>query len=216
MNKRILILLLGVVTLAFLFWYSNSLQSEFYLIADFFNVLALQYELLAVLLFIGTAVIGALISPFTNIPLIPFAVTIWGTVPTTIFLLFGWIIGDTVAYLIGRYFGHQLVSKFVAVEKLDEWSGVVKKHTTLLTAFLVRLALPAELGYVFGLVRYNFKSYLFITIMAELPFAIISTSASEAVIFGDIQKFLWIISFLLIIVFGAFIKMKVIKNSSPD
>ena len=212
MSKRVLLLVFGVVILALLFWYSNSLQNQFYVIVDFFHALVYQNEFLAIGVFILTAVVGALISPFTNLPLVPFAVVIWGTVPTTIFLLTGWLIGDAIAYFIGRYFGRKAVMYFVSEEKLDRWSDMVKAHTNFFTALILRLALPAELGYAFGLVRYNFGLFLLITLIAEIPFAIISTTASEAVLERDVQEFFWLILLLIIIIAGALMKLNASKS----
>lgn len=219
MNKRFLLFLLLSIVLAFLFWYSSVLQKEFYLIVDIFNELVIQNEILAVFIFILLAVAAALISPLTSIPLVPIAVVIWGSVPTTVFLLSGWIIGDTISYFVGRYLGYKAVCYFVSAEKIDELSSTIKKHTTFFKGLLLRLVLPAELGYAFGIIRYNFLSYLLLTLLAELPFAIISTYASEAVISGDAIKFLWL---MIVLLFGIYVAVRMVhknnkaKNSHHD
>ena len=211
MNKRFLVLLLLAIIVAFLFVYSSMLQGEFYRIVNFFNELVVQNEPLAMVVFVLLAAVAALISPLTNIPLVPFAVVIWGAVPTTILLLSGWLIGDTLAYIVGRYLGHKTVSYFISEEKLDLWSQAIKKHTNFYRALFVRLVLPAELGYAFGIIRYPFWSYLLITFLAEVPFAIISTYASEAVLSGSIVKFFWLTAALFAIIFLAFRSLR--KNS---
>lgn len=215
MNKRFLLFLLLSIVLAFLFWYSSVLQKEFYLIVGIFNELVIQNEILAVFVFILLAAVAALISPLTSIPLVPIAVVIWGSIPTAVFLLSGWIIGDAISYFIGRYLGYKTVCYFVSAEKIDELSSTVKKHTTFLKGLLLRLVLPAELGYAFGIIRYNFLSYLLLTLLAELPFAIISTYASEAVISGDTIRFLALIVALLL---GIFLAISMVRknNSQQD
>ena len=207
-----MIIIFSLVSLALIFWYSNYIQNQFYVIVDFFNVLVTQHESLAILVFILSATFGALISPLTNLPLVPFAVAIWGTVPTTIFLLIGWLIGDIIAYIIGRYFGLYIITKLISSKKIEEWSGMVKGHTNFFTAVVVRLALPAELGYLFGFIRYNFWLYLLVTFIAELPFAVILTNVSKAVIFGETQQFFGMIFLLVVIIVGVLIKMKKIKK----
>lgn len=211
MNKRLLLFLLLSIILAFLFWYSSVIQKEFYLIVNIFNELVIQNEILAVLVFILLAVAAALISPLTSIPLVPIAVVIWGSLPTTIFLLSGWLIGDTISYFVGRYLGYKTVCYFVSAEKIDELSSVVKKHTTFFKGLLLRLVLPAELGYAFGIIRYNFLSYLLLTLLAELPFAIISTYASEAVISGDTIKFLLL---MIALITGVFLAVRVVHKNN--
>lgn len=215
MNKRFLLFLLLSIVLAFLFWYSSVLQKEFYLIVGIFNELVIQNEILAVFVFILLAAVAALISPLTSIPLVPIAVVIWGSIPTAVFLLSGWIIGDAISYFIGRYLGYKTVCYFVSAEKIDELSSTVKKHTTFLKGLLLRLVLPAELGYAFGIIRYNFLSYLLLTLLAELPFAIISTYASEAVISGDTIRFLALMVALLL---GIFLAISMVRknNSQQD
>lgn len=204
MNRRLILFLSLAVVIALLFWYSSVLQEGFYVIAEFLKELAVQNELLAVFVFIFTSMLAALISPLTNIPLVPIAALIWGPVPTIIFLLLGWFIGDVIAYLIGRYFGYRVVSYFVSSEKLDDWSNVVKKRATFSTAFLLRIALPAELGYAFGIIRYPIGLYMIITFLAELPFAVISAYASEAVFLGNVLNFFGLVGMLLIIIMVAF------------
>ncbi|HAS84602.1 MAG TPA: hypothetical protein DCS23_00805 [Candidatus Yonathbacteria bacterium] len=204
MNKRLILFLCIAIIIAFLFWYSSVLQSAFYTIAGYLNTLAVENELLAIFVFVLTSALAALISPLTNIPLVPIATLIWGPIPTIIFLLAGWLIGDIIAYLIGRYYGYKVVSYFVSKEKVDDWSSMVKKHTTFSTALLLRVALPAELGYAFGIIRYPLNLYIFITFLAELPFAIISTYASEAVLLGDAMKFFGLIGILFVVIIVAF------------
>lgn len=204
MNKRIFLFFLLAISVAFLFWYSSALQNKFYIIVDFLSVLVTQNEFLAIFVFIITSAIAALISPLTNIPLIPIATIIWGPIPTIILLLTGWLIGDMFAYFIGRYFGYKVVCYFVSPEILDGWSSLIKSRTSFLTALLARLALPAELGYAFGIIRYPMGTYAIITFLSELPFAVVSTYVSEAVLFGNLIRFFGLMGTLFVVVFTAF------------
>jgi len=204
MNRRIIILSGVAIIIAFLFWYSSVLQEVFYAVVDFLGELALQNEFLAIMVFILTAALAALISPLTNIPLVPIATLIWGPFLTTIFLLVGWLVGDIIAYVIGRHLGHKIVCYIVSAEKLEEWSNVVKKHTNFRRALFLRVALPAELGYAFGIIRYHFGYFMLITFFAELPLAIVSTYASEAVLYGDTMKFFGFTGILFAFIFIAF------------
>lgn len=204
MNKRLILFFSIVVIIVSLFWYSSIIQDEFYVIVNFFSKLVLQNETLAVFVFVLLAALSALMSPLTSIPLVPIAVVIWGGIPTTIFLLSGWLIGDTIAYLIGRYLGYKTVCYFVSSEKIDEVISVVKKHTNFSRGLLLRLILPAEFGYAFGIIRYRIGPYLLLTFLAELPFAIIATYTSEAVIARDVVKFLGIMAILIGVIFITF------------
>lgn len=66
----------------------------------------------------------------------------------------------------------------------------MNEQATFATALLLRLALPAELGYAFGVVRYPLGTYVAITVLSELPYAIASAYASEAVLLGNVLHFL--------------------------
>ncbi|HBH71420.1 MAG: putative membrane protein [Parcubacteria group bacterium GW2011_GWC1_42_11] len=204
MNRRLVVFLSLAVIIALLFWYSSVLQNSFYVIADLLKELAIQNKLLAIFVFILTSALAALVSPLTNIPLVPIATLIWGPIPTIIYLLFGWFIGDIIAYIIGRYLGYKAVSYFVSTEKLDDWSSMVKKRATFSTALLLRIALPAELGYAFGIIRYPAGIYIIITFLSELPFAIISAYASEAVLYGEALKFFSLVGILFVVIFVSF------------
>lgn len=203
MNKRKIFTLLVIITIVVLFWYSNLLQDVFYWITDLFNKVVVFNEALAILIFLLISVMASLVSPFTNIPLIPVAVVVWGSFYTSILLLIGWISGDIIAYLIGRYLGQPVIRYFVSKEKFEELISGVKEHTSFLTALFIRITLPAELGYVFGIVRYPFLSYLIITSISELPIAMISSYASEAVLSGNIMKFIYFIGILFLFFYSA-------------
>jgi uncharacterized membrane protein YdjX (TVP38/TMEM64 family) len=204
MNKRRFLVLGIMIIVAFLFWYSSLIQNTFYLIVDFFNKIVLYNNSLAIILFIFISSLAALISPFTNIPLVPVAVVVWGPFYTTVILLIGWVIGDIIAYFIGKYLGYPVILYLGSKEKFNELEKVIKEHTNFYTALLLRLTLPAELGYIFGIIRYPFNLYLIITFLAELPFAIISTTLSEAVLFGNTIKFFSFMGILLVILFLIF------------
>ena len=204
MNQRFISLIFVAAVLAFLFVYSNALQNDFYKIVEFFNSLVVKNEPLAVLVFVLLSTVAALISPLTNIPLVPFAVVIWGAVPTTALLLSGWLLGDILAYGIGRQFGHRGISYFVGNERLESWSQTVKKHTSFQRALFFRLILPAELGYAFGIIRYPVGLYILITFLAEVPFALVSVYASEAVVSGDIVRFMWLVGLLVVMVYAGY------------
>ena len=204
MHKRLLIFISIAIAIALLFWYSSTLQSTFYILVGFFWDLVQYNEPLAVLLFILVAIVAALISPFTNIPLVPIAVAIWGPLLTTIYLFTGWIVGDVLAYFIGRYLGRRIVTLFMTREKLDELSHSIKERAKFIPALILRFTLPAELGYVFGIIRYDLIYYVTISLIAELPFAIVATFASDAVLNGNTLEFLGYISTLLFVIVAGY------------
>jgi len=205
MNRRTVLMAGVAIAGVLLFWYSSALQEAFYVVVNFFSELVLRNELLAVVVFVLLSAAAALISPFTNIPLIPIAVVIWGTIPTAILLLGGWMLGDILAYFIGRDIGYPAVRYMVSSERFDRWVAVVREHTSFLMALLLRVALPAELGYAFGIIRYPMILYVLITFLAELPMALVAVYASEAALAGNAQMFFAALGVLVVlIVAGAY------------
>lgn len=202
--KRTLLIIGILIAVTLLFWYSLSLQEAFYDIVSFFEVYVRQNEILGILVFVLTAALAALLSPFTNLPLIPVAVALWGAALTALLLLAGWLLGAVIAYFIGRYIGYPAVRYIVSAERFDSWLRVVKVHMRFSMMFLLRLALPAELGYAFGVIRYHFWKYVLLTFLAELPFVIITTYASEAILLGERVQSFGLIALMGVIFFGAF------------
>ncbi|MCR4343005.1 MAG: VTT domain-containing protein [Patescibacteria group bacterium] len=197
MYKRLLIII-GIVAVAvILFWYFSAVQEAFYDTAIFFERYVRQNELLGFFIFLLIAILSALLSPLTNIPLIPVAVALWGVAPTMIILFIGWIIGDIIAYYAGRHIGGPLFRYIISIKRFDKWVVEIQKHTRFYMLLLLRIALPAELGYAFGIMRYPFAKYMAITFLAEIPFVLITTYASEAILAGERLKFFSLIAVLI-------------------
>ena len=131
-------------------------------------------------IFVGLAAMSVVFGPFTSVFLIPAAVAIWGAVATFFLLLLGWVIGGIIAYGLGRFLGYPLVSRIVSKEKTDEMAHVVSSRATFALALVFRLIMPAETGYIFGLIRYNFLRYCIVMFIAELPFAFFGVWVSDA------------------------------------
>lgn len=204
MYKRALLVIGILVAITLLFWYSLSLQETFYDVVSFFETYVRQNEMLGMLVFMLIATLGALVSPFTNLPLIPVAVALWGAALTALLLLGGWLLGGVIAYFIGRYVGYPAIRYIISAERFDAWLREVRAHTRFSMMFLLRLALPAELGYAFGVIRYSFWKYVLLTFFAELPFVLIATYASEAILLGERLQFFGLIALVGVIFLGAF------------
>jgi len=183
MNFRGYITLAFIVTLfAGLFFASPFLQDIFFIVAEDVGSFASGNAGLVIVLFVLLATISALVSPFSSVPIVPVAVALWGPWLTSAFLLLGWLFGDTLAYAIGRYAGHSIVRQFIREEKLRGYERYFSERMTFLRALLIRLALPAEIGYGFGLIRYHLGAYFLVTFITEGLFAFITVQASDALI----------------------------------
>ncbi len=161
------------------------------LLQDVLNTLVValaEYEatrpILGPVLFILLAAASVMLGPFTSAPLMPFAVGVWGTGKTLALLFFGWSVGNTIAYAIGYYFGFPLVRRIVPEEHLRKWMHFLRERVSAWGIFLFRLAAPAEIGYAFGILKYDFRKYLAIVLAAEVPFALVVVYGGDAYIDG--------------------------------
>lgn len=134
-------------------------------------------------IFIGLAAVSAMLSFFSSVPMVPFAVAIWGKEITLVLLLVGWLLGGFFSYLVGKHGAYLLIKFIKKSEKIEYYRGKLESHLDFLVVFLFRLAMPAEIpGYVLGILNYNLSKYMVATFLAELPFAIITIYASGALL----------------------------------
>ena len=137
-----------------------------------------------VVAFVALAFVSALLSPFSSLPVVPAAVLAWGRWGAFALLLAGWMLGDLVSWTLGRYAAHPLVRRILPWQKLERLKERVPKEKALLLAALLRIALPSEIGYAYGALRFPLLLYLAITFLAELPVAAIVIWGGEAVLEG--------------------------------
>lgn len=182
MSKKRIFSILLIVILFTLFAFSAIFQDMFFRITGRLEAYEHLHPSLGPLVFIGLAMVSALLSPFSSTPLVPSAVVIWGAEKTAILLFIGWILGSIFSYGIGYYLGYPVVKKIASKKSLDKWVEILSNKVDVATALLFRLATPSETGYVFGTLKYNFFKYFFITFLAELPFVYIAVYLSEAFI----------------------------------
>lgn len=193
-------LLIGV--LAALFFVSPFLQGLFFIVADDTSSYAAAHTGEAMIFFVLLAAISAMILPFSSVPIVPFAVSLWGMWTTGALLLTGWLIGGIGAYMIGRYAAHPIIAQFMKEEKLTRYKHYVSDRLTFTRALLLRFSLPAEIGYAFGLIQYHFVLYIIVTIIAEVPLAFLTIQASDAFVHLEFFSFIgWIVAlgFLMVV-----------------
>lgn len=201
-SKKTLIVLLSIIVLAFVFWSSITLQSLFYDSVGFLEKYIDQNRILGILVFMGLAAVSALFSPFSSVPLIPAGVVIWGGNIVFFLLALGWLIGDLIAYLIGRFARRAVISRFVPQEKLDYYKEMISQKAGFWFVLLFRFALPSEItGYALGIIRYHFGKYLLATVLVEIPFAFLTVYSGEAFIKGNLLLFTSLVLFSAAVIY---------------
>ena len=203
MNQRtyiLLLLLLGIVLFGLSIFLQDRLEGFIISLSEFAD----ENPILSAQLFILFASLSILLGPFSSIPLVPPAIVIWGPFLTLLFLITGWLFGNSMAYVIGHYYGYTLIKKILGEKKVNLWIDKIENYLNFWFLFLFRLATPSETGYIFGLIRYDFGKYLIISILAETPFALAAVYGSNALLdsaFGSYLNYAWVWVFIVIIAY---------------
>lgn len=133
--------------------------------------------------FVLLAAASAMLSLFSSVPLVPFAVAAWGEAPTAVLLFIGWLLGGLASYVVGATLHHRIErSKLYA--RVSHYRERLRRHGAEFSIVLLfRLAMPAEIpGYVLGMLRYDVWRYLAATALAELPMAVGTVYAGQLLI----------------------------------
>lgn len=165
------IFIIGVllIVVAALIWNFPAVERFFTLAIEFFKSNAVRNPAAAVVVFVGLSALSAMFSPLSSVPLVPFAVAVWGNAFTFWTLLAGWMIGGMATYAIGRYATYPILKNFKFYKNFDHYQAQFSATTKFELVLLFRLALPAEIpGYVLGSLRYSFWKYLVATFISEL------------------------------------------------
>ncbi|HKI94703.1 MAG TPA: VTT domain-containing protein [Gemmatimonadales bacterium] len=130
--------------------------------------------------FVLLAALSAMLAFFSSAVVVPVALSAWGALPTLVLLWVGWLLGGICSYAIGRLLRRSVVERLAAPERVAYYTRVVSRRLPFPLLLLFQAALPSEIpGYVLGIVRYRFASYLLALGLAELPYAV------GAVVLGD-------------------------------
>ena len=203
-----------LISLIVLFWYSLKLQGAFIDSVDVLKDLINGNENLGILIFTGLAAASAILSPFSSVPLIPFAIEIWGKFQTIVMLQTGWLLGGFIAYHIGRYAGLPTIKALISIDKVEHYTKRLKGKNEFWYVLLFRYMLPSELGgYLLGLLRFNFWKYLAATLITELPFAIATVYMADAILERNLlMLIIWGITIILLVGLMYYLFKKHLKN----
>ncbi len=181
-RKKLLIFFLVILAVV-LFWSSSFLQEYLKEASSFLENYGKIYPALSILIFVGLTTLSAMLMSFSSVWLVPVAVLLWSNNFTVVLLLFSWLLGATLSYLIGYFGGYPIVRRFVSEEKISKYQNLVNKKIGFGSILLFRFILPSEIpGYLLGIAKYNFGKYLIVTFFAELPYAIYSVYAFSSIV----------------------------------
>lgn len=141
------------------------------------------HPVIGMLVFVLLSALSAMVAFFSAALLVPVAVYSWGQLVTMALLWLGWLLGGMCAYAIGFALGRPLLATIGATRVLAFYREHLPQQVPFAVVLLVQLALPSEIpGYLFGLLRVRFATYLMALALAEVPFAVGTVLVGESIV----------------------------------
>ena len=187
---RRLVLLLLVVAAAGLVVASAPLHGALTRAVAAGEAFMARAPLAGAVVFVGLTALSAMIAFFSTGLLAPVAIATWGPFTTFLLLWIGWLAGGAVSYAVGRYLGRGVAGVLVGAETLEHWERELRDRSHVTHLLLFQLAMPSEiLGYVLGIVRYSFLTYIGVLSLTEIPYALAIVYLGESFLAGDAVRF---------------------------
>ena len=137
------------------------------------------------------AMIATVIAPMSFLPILPIAVTIWGSFMAAVLSIIAWTLGAAIAFIIARRYGRPLVENMVGKRKMNYMEGFLPKRYLFLAVVFLRIALPVDLlSYALGLFGVmTFWPYIAATIIGITPFAFVFSYIADIDIMFQVGAF---------------------------
>lgn len=128
------------------------------------------------LFYIMLMILATVIAPLSTLPLMPIAVSVWGSFTVAVLSTIAWSIGAVIAFYISRRYGIPVVKKFVSEDKIEAINQKIPKDKNLLVSIiLLRMIIPVDiLSYALGIFpRVTWKVYTIGSIIGVIPFSLV-------------------------------------------
>lgn len=138
--------------------------------------------------YVGITIVAVVIAPVSTLPLLPVAVSLWGSLAGALLSIVGWTIGGVIAYQLSRRYGRPFVQKFVNIQKAQRIGEMVTGKNPFWTVVLLRAVVPVDvLSYALGLfVDMPLGLYTLATLVGVTPFAFVFSYATTLPFFYQI------------------------------
>lgn len=148
---------------------------------------------LGVVIFFCTTALAVLLPLFSNLPLVPIAVLLWGPWWTALIIMLGWVAGAALSFGLARRASPLLLRVFPKVTRYARIDRLIHPRHHVLSLVFLRMTFPVDiLSYVLGL--FSRKTTAFenavSTALGGVPFALLFAffpalpMALQALIFG--------------------------------
>lgn len=135
-----------------------------------------EHGRLGVAIFFATTALAVVVPLFSNLPLVPFAVLLWGPWGTALIIVAGWVAGAAISFDLARRASPLLLRRFPKVTRYARIDRLVHPRHHLMSLLILRMTFPADiLSYVLGLFSHKttrFENALS-TAIGGAPFALL-------------------------------------------
>lgn len=138
---------------------------------------------LGAVVFVLLSAASAMLAFFSSAVLVPVALVVWDRWITIALLWLGWLLGGAVAYAVGRLLGGPLINTVGSARLIAFYQSRVSAGMRFPTVLLLQFALPSEIpGYLLGVLRVRFRTYLAALALVELPYAVGTVLLGESIV----------------------------------
>ncbi len=111
-----------------------------------------DYGRLGFLVFFLTTALAVVLPLFSNLPLVPFAVLLWGPWPTALILILGWVAGASISFQLAKRLQAPMIRHFPSVSRFAPIDRLIDAKHHIWSLVLLRMTFPMDiLSYVLGL-----------------------------------------------------------------
>ncbi len=161
--------------------------------ADPIGMALANHATLGVAIFFGTTALAVVLPLFSNLPLVPIAVLLWGPWWTALIIMLGWVAGAALSFGLARRASPLMLRVFPRVTRYARIDRLIHPRHHVLSLVFLRMTFPVDiLSYVLGL--FSRKTTAFenavSTALGGAPFALLFAFfpalpvALQALIFG--------------------------------
>lgn len=213
---RRLVLLLVALAVAGAVVASAPLHDALTALVDAAEVFIARAPVTGAAVFVVLTALSAMIAFFSTGLLAPVAIATWGSLGSFVLLWVGWLLGGAVSYAIGRYLGRSVAGALVGAATLDRWERVVRDRSHVTHLLLFQVAMPSEiLGYVLGLLRYSFLTYIGVLAVTEIPYALAIVYLGRSFLAGDALRFVLVGAVAIAVSAGLYVWLRRTADVPP-
>lgn len=142
---------------------------------DYLREIITSRNLLSVAIYVLFLIVSEVVTPVASLPILPLAVSVWGSFLAAILSLAGWFAGALISFWVARRFGKPLIARIIDVDRLEQLSGFIPKKNLFWVVLVLRIIFPTDIfSYVLGLfTNVGFWAYFWGTLIGMTPFSFI-------------------------------------------